>query len=282
MKPEYILIPLAIIVLLGLILLPFALLLGGVLATRCGGSHPWIRKMRRYAYAHRGLHDEHKPENSLSAFRAAVAAGYGIELDVHLLKDGTLAVIHDFDLQRVTGQKGTVENLDAQDLWNYRLIGSQEIIPTLKEVLDLVDGTVPLIIELKCAKSNYAALCQAVCDRLENYQGLYCLESFDPRCIRWLKKNRPDIMRGQLAENYFHSNMKINVLVRLVMTFQWTNFLSRPHFVAYKYADRNHVSNLFVRKLWGATRVTWTVQNPEEYRQAKKEGWITIFENFKP
>lgn len=282
MKYEYLLIALAIIVLIGLILLPIVLAVGAVLATRCGGSHPWIRQMRRYAYAHRGLHDETKPENSMSAFRAAVAAGYGMELDVHLLKDGNLAVIHDFDLGRVTGQEGKVEDLDSQDLWNYRLQGSREMIPTFKEVLDMVNGSVPLIVELKCAKNNYEALCKAVCERLDNYKGLYCVESFDPRCVRWLKKNRPDIMRGQLAENYFRSDIKINIFVRLVMTFQLTNFLSRPHFVAYRYADRNHVSNLLVKKLWGATRVTWTVQNKEEFLQAKKESWIPIFENFTP
>lgn len=255
---------------------------GYVLSTRCGGDHPWQRKLRRYAYAHRGLHDETKPENSMSAFRAAVAQGYGIELDVHLLKDGTLAVIHDGTLLRTTGQEGRVEELDAQDLWNYRLEGTQELIPIFREVLDMVNGQVPLIIELKCVNNNYDALCKAVCHRLDQYKGLYCVESFDPRCVRWLKKHRPDIMRGQLAENYFRSKVKIPLILRLVMSCQMLNFLTRPHFVAYKFADRKHLGNTLVKKLWGATRVAWTVQNKEEFIQAKKEGWIPIFENFRP
>lgn len=274
---KYVLI--ALLILLALLLLGTV---GYVLSTRCGGDHPWQRKLRRYAYAHRGLHDETKPENSLAAFRAAVAGGYGMELDVHLLKDGTLAVIHDHDLLRVTGKEGKVEDLDAQDLWNYRLEGTDEMIPTFDEVLDLVNGAVPLIVELKCAGKNVAALCQAVCDRLDKYKGLYCVESFDPRCVRWFKKNRPDIMRGQLSENYFRSKVKIPFVVKLGMSCLVTNFLTHPHFVAYKFEDRGHFSNTLVKKLWGATRVTWTVQTKEEYIQARKEGWIVIFENFKP
>lgn len=268
------------------VILVFVILLllavGYVLSTRCGGGHPWLRKMRRYAYAHRGLHDDTKPENSMSAFRAAVAESYGMELDVHLLKDGTLAVIHDSDLLRVTGQDGKVEDLTAPELWNYRLEGTEELIPTLEEVLDMVNGQVPLIIELKCANNNHEALCQAVCERLDGYKGIYCLESFDPRVVRWLRKKRPDIMRGQLAENYFRSKIKIPLIMKICMTCQLMNFLTRPHFVAYKFADRERLDNLLVKKLWGAMRVSWTVQNKEDYLQAKKEGWIPIFENFKP
>lgn len=253
-----------------------------VLSTRCGGKHPTLRKLRPWAYAHRGLHDAAKPENSMSAFRAALAGGYGVELDVHLLKDGTLAVIHDSSLMRTTGAEGRVEDLDSQDLWNYHLEGTSETIPTFREVLDLFNGKVPLIIELKCVDNNYAALCQAVCDRLDKYKGLYCLESFDPRCVHWLKKNRPDVVRGQLAENYFRSDTKLPWILRLCLTCQLFNFITRPHFVAYKFADRQRLGNTLVKKLWGATRVAWTLQNQEEYVQAKKEGWIPIFENFTP
>lgn len=253
-----------------------------VLSTCCGGKHPKLRRLRSWSYAHRGLHDADKPENSMAAFRAALAGGYGMELDVHLLKDGKLAVIHDSDLMRTTGKAGRVEDLDTQDLWNYNLEGTSQTIPTFREVLDLVNGQVPLIIELKCVDNNYKALCAAVCKRLDQYKGLYCLESFDPRCVRWLKKNRPDIVRGQLVENYFRSRSKMPWILRWVLTWQMLNFLSKPHFVAYKYADRGHFSNALVKKLWGATRVTWTLQNKKEYLQAKQEGWIPIFENFNP
>lgn len=253
-----------------------------VLSTRCGEKHAQLRKLRPWAYAHRGLHSEGVPENSMAAFRAALVGGYGIELDVHLLKDGNLAVIHDSSLLRTTGAEGRIEELDAQDLWNYRLEGTKETIPLFREVLELFDGKAPLIVELKCADNNHEALCQAVCDQLEQYNGLYCLESFDPRCVYWLKKNRPDLIRGQLVENYWKSKAKLPFPLRWCLTAQMFNFLTRPHFVAYKYADRQRLSNTLVKKLWGAARVTWTVQNREEFVQAKKEGWIPIFENFTP
>ena len=94
----------AIIVLAGLAVLY-------VLSTRCGGTHPDLRKLRPWAYAHRGLHDAARPENSMAAFRAALNQGYGVELDVHLLRDGNLAVIHDSLLKRTTGEEGRVEQL---------------------------------------------------------------------------------------------------------------------------------------------------------------------------
>ena len=258
------------------------LAVGYVLSTRCGGSHPWLRKMRRFAYAHRGLHDESKPENSMSAFRAAVAQGYGIELDVHLLKDGTLAVIHDGTLLRTTGQEGKVEELDAQDLWNYRLEGTQELIPTFREVLDMVNGRVPLIIELKCVNNNYDALCRAVCERLDQYKGLYCMESFDPRCVRWLKKNRPELIRGQLAENFVAAKGPLPLPVKLMLTLQLENFLNMPDFVAFKYVDRKNLGNFLVRRLWKLESVTWTVRSQEDLDIAEKEGYIPIFEGFRP
>lgn len=253
-----------------------------VLSTRCRKGQPGLRKLRPWAYAHRGLHDEAHPENSMSAFRAAIAHGYGVELDVHLLKDGNLAVIHDSTLLRTTGAEGRIEDLDSQDLWNYRLEGTSELIPTFREALDLFNGRVPLIIELKVVDNNYAALCEAVCKRLDKYKGLYCVESFDPRCVRWFRKNRPDIIRGQLAENYFKTKLKLPWILKLLLTCQMLNFLTLPDFVAYKYADRNRLGNTLVKKLWGAARVSWVVTSKEEYQTAKKEGWIPIFENLNP
>ena len=119
-----------------------------VLATRCRPNHPGWQELLGWSYAHRGLHDSRLPENSLAAFRAAVENGYGMELDVHLTRDGNLAVIHDSLLNRTTGQPGRVEDLTTQDLKNYFLEGTQETIPELMDVLTLVQGKVPLIIEL--------------------------------------------------------------------------------------------------------------------------------------
>ena len=253
-----------------------------VLSTRCRAAGAAMRRLRPYAYAHRGLHDEVRPENSLSAFRAARDAGYGIELDVHLLKDGTLAVIHDHSLLRTTGQEGKVEDLGIEELWKYRLEGTSEHIPTLDEVLDLMDGQTPLIVELKADK-NAAALAQAVCNRMEHYKGLYCIESFDPRCIRWLRKNRPEILRGQLARDFLKDkDSGLPWILKFCLTRQLFNFATRPDFVAYRFEDRKRLGNRLVKRLWGATRVSWTITSLQDYKTARKEGWVPIFENFEP
>ena len=241
-----------------------------------------MAELRMWKYAHRGLHDDVLPENSMGAFRAALDHGYGIELDVHLLADGNLAVIHDSSLVRTTGAEGIVEDLTTEDLKNYHLEGTEETIPTFRELLDLYEGKAPLIVELKPVKGNHAALTAKAVEMLENWNGLYCLESFDPRCIYWLKKNRPDICRGQLSGNYFEFKDKMSLWLRIVLTFHMENFLCLPDFIAYRFCDRKNLGTFLVRKLWGIPGVSWTLKTIEEYRTAIKEGWIPIFEDFKP
>ena len=214
--------------------------LGGayVLALRGRTGHPGLEKLRGWNYAHRGLHGNGRAENSLSAFRAAVEQGYGAELDVHLLKDGNLAVIHDSDLRRVTGREGRVEDLTTEDLKNYRLEGTEDCIPTFREVLDVFDGKTPLIIELK-AEKNVDALCEAAVKAMEGYEGIWCMESFDPRVVYWLKKHRPDIIRGQLAENSLRNpKVKLPWFLKVMLTNHLENFVTMPDFVAYEYGTR--------------------------------------------
>ena len=259
--------------------------LGGayVLALQGRKNHPGLEKLRGWNYAHRGLHGNGRAENSLSAFRAAVEHGYGAELDVHLLADGNLAVIHDSDLKRVTGQEGRIEDLTTEDLKNYRLEGTEDCIPTFREVLDVFAGKTPLIIELK-AENNVDALCEAAVKAMEGYEGIWCMESFDPRCVYWLKKNRPDIIRGQLAENSLRNpKAKLPVPLKVVLTNHLENFLTKPDFVAYDYGTRKTtLSNTICRKLWGLEGVSWTLRTPEEHETALAEGWIPIFEHYEP
>lgn len=244
--------------------------------------HPGMKTLQGYSYAHRGLHDGKRPENSLAAFEAAVEHGFGMELDVHLLKDGSLAVIHDSLLLRTTGAPGRVEDLTADDLPCYRLQGTGQTIPTLSQVLELVQGKVPLIVELKTADGNHAQLCQRVCSLLDSYNGPCCIESFDPRCVLWLKKHRPDIIRGQLVENFLAVKSSVPWILKFLLTHQLTNFLLRPDFVAHKFADRKLPGNFLVRKLWRVQGVSWTLRTTDEYRTATEEGYIPIFENFTP
>jgi len=260
-----------------------ALLALYLLSIRGRTGHPDLPKLQPYSYAHRGLHGSGIPENSMAAFRAALESGYGIELDVHLLKDGNLAVIHDSALQRTTGCQGSIEALSTEDLPRHCLEGTAETIPTFRQVLDLYAGKYPLIVELKPEHGNQAALCEATCRMLQDYPGLYCLESFDPRCVYWLKKHRPQLIRGQLSSNYRKGKAKLPGILKFILTHHLGNFLTQPDFIAYKFPHRNDTpSNTLCRKVWGIQGVSWTLYSQEEYDTAKEEGWIPIFEGFRP
>ncbi|MBR4990424.1 MAG: glycerophosphodiester phosphodiesterase [Oscillospiraceae bacterium] len=245
-------------------------------------GHPGLKDLRGWNYAHRGLHSEGVPENSMAAFRAALDHGYGIEFDVHLLRDGNLAIIHDASLKRTAGADIMIEDLTTEDLNAYHLEGTEETIPTFRQLLDLYAGKAPLIIELKPERGNHAALTETVCRMLEDYEGAYCLESFDPRCITWLKKNRPELIRGQLSKNYFGDTNGLKPSTCFLLTHSLTHFSTMPDFTAYKFADRKNLSTWICRKLYGVQGVAWTLQTKEEYDIALKEGWIPIFENFTP
>ena len=254
-----------------------------VLSTMCRKGHKGLDALCGWAYAHRGLHGNGIPENSMAAFQAALDSGYGIELDVHLMKDGKLAVIHDASLKRTAGADVKIEDLTEADLPDYPLEGTQEIIPLFSQVLKLYAGKAPLIIELKAERNNHAALTKAVCELMDSYNGPYCMESFDPRCVAWLTKNRPDIVRGQLTENFvINKRSPLPMYLKFILTHQLENFLIRPDFVAYKFADRKTLSNWIVRKIWGVQGVTWTLKSQEDYDTAAQEGWLPIFEGFRP
>jgi glycerophosphoryl diester phosphodiesterase len=246
-------------------------------------GNPLCEKLDGHVYAHRGYHCEpDAPENSLAAFRRAVERGFGAELDVHLLKDGSLAVMHDSSLKRMTGQEGDIEDLTKEDLARYTLGKSRETIPLFSEVLDTFAGKTPLIIEVKTYKGNAAAVTEATCRMLKNYQGLYCIESFDPRAVRWLKKNRPDIVRGQLSNNFMKDRYGLSAPVAFLATYLLANLLTRPDFIAYKFQDRANLSNRICRNLWHLRGASWTIHTKEQLDTTKAEGLWPIFENFDP
>ena len=258
--------------------------LGGayILSTQGRTGHPGLEALKGWSYAHRGLHDETRPENSMSAFRAALEHGYGIELDIHLMKDGKLAVIHDCSLMRTAGAQVNITDLTEEELAGYRLNGTGEHIPLFREVLELYAGKAPLIIELKADGNNHKELVAAAVKAMEGYEGSWCMESFDPRCVHELKTNYPHVIRGQLTENYFDTESKLPAALKWALKNQALNFLTQPDFVAYRFRDRNTISNTLARNFWGITGVTWTLKTPEEYEAAVAGGWIPIFENFTP
>ena len=156
-----------------------------------------------HLYAHRGIHNNKdiNPENSLLAFKIAVEKGYGIELDVQVTRDNIPVVFHDNTLYRVCSLKNSIKDFTLKELVNLRLFNTEESIPTLEEVLKLVDGKVPLIVEIKNESTDINEL-KYIANILDNYSGVYCIESFNPLVLRWYKKNRPQLIRGQLS-NYF-------------------------------------------------------------------------------
>ena len=257
-----------------------ALLVIYLLAIKGRTNNPDLKKFSEFDYAHRGLHSEGIPENSLAAFKAASDAGYGSELDVHLLKDGTLAIYHDSNLKRISGFDVTLEDLTHDDLKNYKLSGTEQTIPTLNEVLEIYDGKAPLVVELKAFRKNHNELSKAVCELLDTYKGDYCIESFDPRVVRWFYKNRPEIVRGQLSQNFLKAEDKLPLLSKIVMTYSLLNFWNKPDFVAYNYDHKDCISNKLCQSFWGMQMVAWTIRSKEKHDDAKKSGWISIFEKF--
>ena len=146
------------------------------------------KRSREIYYAHRGLHNNagNAPENSLAAFEKAVKAGYGIELDVQLTKDNQVVVTHDFHLRRNCNVQKEVNQCTYEELQRYPIFFSKERIPLLEDVLKVVDGKVPLIIELKY--KDKSDICAKTDEILQNYRGEYCIESFYPQVLLWYRK----------------------------------------------------------------------------------------------
>lgn len=251
---------------------------------RCRKGHPAWETLRRFRYAHRGLHDTKNgiPENSMAAFRLAAEAGYGIELDIHLTRDGRLAVIHDDSLLRTAGVDVKASELTAEELSRYTLEGTDEKIPFLEEVLPLFEGKAPIIVELKVEK-NAAALAEAACALLDRFHTDYCIESFHPAAVLWLKKNRPDICRGQLSQNFLRDKgTGLGKAADFAMTHCLTSFLTRPDFIAYHHGHRNRLCLKLARRVWGVQEVSWTIRSPEAMAACEQDGCLSIFEGFRP
>lgn len=229
-------------------------------------------------YAHRGLHNgKDAPENSLAAFEAACRAGYGIELDVQLSRDGTVMVFHDYTLIRMTGCDKKLSELDANELTALTLGESDQKIPTFEEVLSLVDGRVPLLVELK-GENFDTSLCAKVADMLRNYRGLYCIESFNPLLIGNMKKQMPEIFCGLLYTNVCRDKEK-NSILNIALTAMALNVVAKPDFIAFNKVDRDSLPVKITTQLFGAPKFVWTVNTPEELDTAHKNGELPIFEN---
>ncbi|MBE6990630.1 MAG: glycerophosphodiester phosphodiesterase [Ruminococcaceae bacterium] len=270
-----------------LLILLILLVLGELytLALRCRRGHPDWKYLRLWRYAHRGYHDKPiVPENSMAAFRRAVEHRFGAELDVHLLRDGRLAVIHDSSLRRTAGADVEVEDLTAEELKQYRLEGTDETVPLLEEVLALFEDQTPLIVELKPARGNHDELTAAAVALLDRYRVRYCMESFNPRCLMWLRRNRPEIARGQLSEQFLRrgGEGQLSKLNRFILGNLLMNFLTVPDFIAYRYQDRKCLSVRWCRRFYRVQEVNWTITDRDQMADAERDKSLVIFERFDP
>ncbi len=253
-----------------------------VFAIMPGGDNA-ISSMLGWYYAHRGLHStkDRIPENTLAAFQKAVEGKYGIELDVRASRDGKVVVFHDDNLLRACNVNKRVSDMTYEELKNYRLFSTHHRIPLLTEVLDMVAGRVPLIIELKSSK-NYKRLCLSLNALLQEYKGVYCIESFDPRIVRWFRVNQPNIIRGQLSANLLKEKNNHPVLINFSVSYLLTNLISRPDFIAYKHEDAENLSFLICKKILKAKTIAWTVRSVQDIKQKSSLFNLFIFEDFTP
>lgn len=229
------------------------------------------KPMVQRKYTHRGYHhvDQSIKENSLEAFEASVKRGYGIEFDVQLSKDGQVVVYHDDSLLRLEKLDQKVIDVDYAQLKSYQL-------PLLKDVLTLVNGQVDLIVELKSSSTNNKLLCQKVSEILLEYQGTYCIESFDPRIVGWFKRYQPQIMRGQLIQPVKLYEQRLIGLFINSLIYQ---FLTRPHFIALNVSSSKSHPMVRINQWLGAKTVLWVVRKPQQVHRSRVDAYI--FEYFK-
>ncbi len=233
----------------------------------------WYSKIK---LAHRGLHNGIYPENSLGAFQNAIDHGFAIELDARLLSDSTIVVIHDQTTGRMCGVDKDLSELTIADLKDFRLSTSDYVIPTLKEVLDLVNGKVPVMIELKPTRKHHQ-FPQKMYDCIKDYKGDLAVKSFDPFMMIWFRKNAPHVIRGMLASIYNMDSYLSKFSKRIVSRLYLYRFV-KPHFISYNHLNlpNKYVSSKNIPVL------AWTITTPKIEEQALKHADNVIFEDYIP
>lgn len=225
--------------------------------------------------AHRGLHCEEKPENSLAAFEEAVKNGYPIEIDVQLTLDEKVIVFHDENLARLTNINKLVKDTSLNEINNLKIGKSEETIPTLNKVLQIINGKVPLLIEIK-NKNNIGRLEANVAKELESYKGKFAIQSFNPYTLNWFRVNYPNYLRGQLSCEF--KDEDLSWYKKLLLRYLLLNFISRPDFVAYDIDSLPFFMVSFLRRK-GVPILAWTINNKERLKKSALYSDNIIFES---
>ena len=230
-----------------------------------------IAFLRGTRFAHRGLHGSDRVENSRAAFAAAVEAGDGIECDVQMSADGTAFVFHDATLKRLTEAEGQINRTAAGTIGRIILKGTSETIPSLEEVLSLVSGRAPMLIEVKAPEAQVARLCLAVRRALEGYRGPVAVMSFNPEVGHWFAAHAPRITRGLVVTEERKRNLKGRLERHLAL---WR---ARPDFLAYDVRD---LPSRFAaaQRARGLPVLTWTVRGAAAEQEAAEHADAPIYE----
>jgi len=230
--------------------------------------------------AHRGLHsgDARCPENSMRAFEAAIHEGFPIELDVQLLSDGSVVVIHDENTKRMTGVDRVVAVLDSRQITQMQMVDSDQRIPLLQEVLELVHGRVPLLIEIKNT-GKVGKLENALLSTLSSYNWELAIQSFNPYSVRWFRVNAPLVERGQIATDFKNDNLSF--YNKFLLKHLLLNRMSRPTFISYdvRYLPTWSTSR---QRRKGLPILGWVVKSMEEHERMLPWCDNVIFEGFDP
>lgn len=232
--------------------------------------------------AHRGLHDMDYPENTIPALRKAVEQGYAIETDIHVTSDHRIVVFHDDILKRATGGRDVrrIETLTYREIKETKIFGCDYHAPLFEELLEAVDGKVPLLIEYKKKFSTDNRLEELSAKILDGYNGAFAIQSFNPFIVKWFKKNRPDVLRGQLA-GYFEGE-DLGGIQKFVLKRMSFNRKNLPDFISY---DIRNLPNKYVNqylKKHDVPILGWTVRSQTEYEKIAPFVQNIIFENFIP
>ena len=227
--------------------------------------------------ANRGYHDKTSPENSLSAFKKAVEKGYAIKLEVQLISDGTVVVFNDDSLSRMTSNDGYIKFLTKNDLAMLYLNDTKETIPTLEQVLALVNGETPIIVDIKNT-GKVGELEQKVIDILKKYKGEIAVASVNPYVLGYFYQHAPEIKRGQIAGFFKHE--KLTFATRFAL--KRMKLIKKVSFADFIMYEAKTLPNRFVRKYKKLPLLAWTVNSQEQYLKVVKYCDNVVFEGFDP
>lgn len=268
------------------IAIPIIVILGVWILIIAPGSSKGMDKFKCVKYAHRGLHGDligegYAAENSLTAFERACRLGFGIELDVQLTRDGELVVFHDNTVDRVTGATGKVKDMTFAELRTLKLSGTDDIIPTFREVLDLVAGRVPLVVEMKETGLDHS-ISEETAKILKDYKGDFVVESFSPLAFGAIRREMPDALCGFLADKHTAYERSRTLLHRLIQRCL-LNFKCRPAFIALNRKTPKLFPIPLIKALFKTPMIAWTVKSEAEEMEAYENDFDgIIFEQYIP